>query len=289
MKFFILATLLVMFSGIPGLAGDPVSPADSPPLNPPADDGFSLYFDAPTVAGPGSTVTVRSMLDNPAGPLAGWTLLICDQIQDDSFQIVSAHSGEAAEEGNGGAPASFSSLNLCPGNGLRQGVVIDFFGLHNLPATTGHELVVLDVKLTAPANSIATIQYCTIGPCFAGQGGETLLVHPGGVLVDQFLLHDGIIEITDSADSSFIRGDVNGSFTIDLVDPLILLEFLLGDTQISCDRAADFYDDGILNLSDVVQSLAYLFSGSEAPPAPGPGCGLDNTPDPLDCESYSGC
>jgi hypothetical protein len=229
------------------------------------------------------------MLDNPAGPLAGWTLLICDQIQDDSYQIVSAHSGEAAEEGNGGAPASFSSLNLCPGNGLRQGVVVDFFGLHLLPATTGHELVVLDVKLTAPASSIATIQYCTIGSCFPGQGGETLLVHPGGVVVDQVLLHDGIIEITDSADSPFIRGDVNGSSTIDLSDVLILLEVLLGNTAISCDSSADFDDDGIIDLTDVIQCLAFLFAGSEAPGAPGPGCGLLDTRDNLDCVSFNGC
>ena len=59
MKIFILATLLVLCSGISGLADDPVSPADSPPLNPPADGDFSLYFDTPAVAGPGTTVTVR--------------------------------------------------------------------------------------------------------------------------------------------------------------------------------------------------------------------------------------
>lgn len=48
----------------------------------------------------------------------------------------------------------------------------------------------------------------------------------------------------------------------------------------------DANDDGKLDLSDAVFTLAHLFQGGAAPPAPGPEtCGVDPTADDL---SYSG-
>ena len=256
---------------------------------PPTGEEFSLYFDAPASAEEGSTVTVRSMLNNTGGPLSGWSILICDQGETDSYQIVGSQFGEAVITGNGGAHASFSHTAVCADNGLRQGVVIDFSGLNPLPSATAHELLVMDVKLTAPANFIATMQYCRFGNCFPHSMDETLLVHPGSAVVTKTRLYDTIVEITESTDSPFIRGDVNGNFAIDLGDPLTLLDILMGNARISCDRAADFDDDGVIDLSDVTQFLGYLFAESAAPPSPGPDCGFDDTPDPLDCESFNAC
>jgi len=52
-----------------------------------------------------------------------------------------------------------------------------------------------------------------------------------------------------------------------------------------CMDAADSNDDGFLDVSDVVFTLGYIFSGGSAPPAPFPNCDLDATPhDPLSCD-----
>ena len=46
--------------------------------------------------------------------------------------------------------------------------------------------------------------------------------------------------------------------------------------------AGDIDDDGLIQLSDVVSLLSYLFSEGAAPAAPFPDCGADPTTD-LDC------
>jgi len=46
--------------------------------------------------------------------------------------------------------------------------------------------------------------------------------------------------------------------------------------------SADADDSGILDITDPIRILGYLFLGGEAPPAPGAGaCGVDRTPDRL--------
>jgi len=62
-----------------------------------------------------------------------------------------------------------------------------------------------------------------------------------------------------------------------------------GTATLSCLKAGDANDSGVLDLSDGVYLLAYLFLGGPAPPAPFPDCGTDPTDDELDCASYEGC
>ncbi len=51
-----------------------------------------------------------------------------------------------------------------------------------------------------------------------------------------------------------------------------------------CLDAADANDDGLLNLSDAIAILAYLFRQGVIPPPSPPGPpGYDPTPDDLDC------
>lgn len=82
----------------------------------------------------------------------------------------------------------------------------------------------------------------------------------------------------------FIRGDANRDGLVDLSDSLTTLGWLfLGDRKPSCDDAADANDDGALAVSDAVYMLAHLFSGGSPPPAPWPDHGDDPTPDTLGC------
>jgi hypothetical protein len=55
-------------------------------------------------------------------------------------------------------------------------------------------------------------------------------------------------------------------------------------------QSADANDDGLMDITDAVYSIGYQFLGGPAPPAPTPPlCGLDSTPDALDCFRYRPC
>jgi hypothetical protein len=45
----------------------------------------------------------------------------------------------------------------------------------------------------------------------------------------------------------------------------------------------------LVDISDAVFLLSYLFVGGEAPNDPLGTCGVDLTPDVLTCESFAGC
>lgn len=86
----------------------------------------------------------------------------------------------------------------------------------------------------------------------------------------------------------FRRGDSNGDGVIDLSDAVNTLSMLfLGTGNVACQDAADSNDDGFVDLSDAVCVLTCLFLGS--PPAlmpPYPGSGIDPTDDSLGCDQY---
>jgi hypothetical protein len=82
---------------------------------------------------------------------------------------------------------------------------------------------------------------------------------------------------------TFRRGDANDSAVVDLSDGVFVLNFLFsGSTTPSCQDAADADNNGVLELTDAIRILNFLFLGSAPPPAPGPfTCGTDPSEDPL--------
>jgi hypothetical protein len=88
----------------------------------------------------------------------------------------------------------------------------------------------------------------------------------------------------------FKRGDTNGDGILNITDGVYVLNFLfLGGKAPPCRKAADTDDSGILNITDGVYVLNFLFLGGKAPPAPYPFCGLDPTEDLLDCATTPSC
>ena len=86
----------------------------------------------------------------------------------------------------------------------------------------------------------------------------------------------------------FLRGDSNGDGGLDVSDPIQKLNYLFGSGIVGCESALDFNDDGLINLADVVGSLAFVFEGLNSPVAPFPNCGSDSTADSLSCSSHVG-
>ncbi len=77
------------------------------------------------------------------------------------------------------------------------------------------------------------------------------------------------------------RGDADSNGSLDLTDPVAVLNYLfLAGVRPVCVDAADVDDTGLLDLTDAVYSLNYQFLAGPRPPAPGPDtCGEDTTPD----------
>ncbi len=93
----------------------------------------------------------------------------------------------------------------------------------------------------------------------------------------------------------FVRSFINDDETLDLSDPIFLLNFLFQGTETpQCLDAGDVNDDNALDISDGIFLLTFLFveGGSEPPPPfsfDRSGCTLDPTPgpSPLGCEFFS--
>jgi len=95
------------------------------------------------------------------------------------------------------------------------------------------------------------------------------------------------------SDLPFRRADCNDDGLVDLSDAINLLSFLFsGGNEPFCKDACDANDDETLDISDPIYSLNYLFEGGPDPPSPGPTqCGMDPA-DPADflhCGSYLNC
>lgn len=118
---------------------------------------------------------------------------------------------------------------------------------------------------------------------------EIRVIWPGGlVMTYPSVAADQTITLspTGMIETPFIRGDANGDLVVDVSDTVSTLEFLFLSGSLPCRDGGDANDDGTLDLSDAVYTLTFLFGGGEAPDAPFPGCGTDPTPDgavPLMC------
>lgn len=81
----------------------------------------------------------------------------------------------------------------------------------------------------------------------------------------------------------FVRGDVDNNRIVDITDGITLLNFLfLGGEEPVCPDSGDILDVGTLDLTSAITLLNYLFLGGATPAVPFPNLGLDPTDDVLD-------
>ncbi|MEM7231445.1 MAG: CotH kinase family protein, partial [Planctomycetota bacterium] len=97
----------------------------------------------------------------------------------------------------------------------------------------------------------------------------------------EFLLEDAFTY--GEPEVSFIRGDGDGNGVVNLSDAIAGLRYLFFAGPLTCADAADSDDDGSLSVSDAVTTLQHLFSGGPPLAAPFPKAGPDPSADNLDC------
>lgn len=153
---------------------------------------YLFHFDSSATGPSGSNVVIRSLLDNPAGNLAGWSLSVCHDVAE--LGIISIENGAAPLTANAGGSVDFVESTIFPGEGMRQGVVIHFVGLNELPVGSDHEAVLIEYVLNGPDDTLATVEYCNVVFTGDSSASETLVVAPGGVAIVP-TLETGEIEI----------------------------------------------------------------------------------------------
>lgn len=89
----------------------------------------------------------------------------------------------------------------------------------------------------------------------------------------------------------FRRGDCDTNGVVNLTDAIFGLNYLFkGGVEPTCADATDTDDDGKVSLTDMIQILNFLFKGGGPPMAPGAEiCGLDPTDDGLSLCDYPAC
>ncbi len=98
---------------------------------------------------------------------------------------------------------------------------------------------------------------------------------------NEMTLLPGTVRFTEP----FLRADVDGNGTVEESDALATLRHLFGTSdEVACKDAADANDDGVLNVSDVIYLLNFVFRGGAAPEPPFREEGVDPTFDGLGCE-----
>jgi hypothetical protein len=106
------------------------------------------------------------------------------------------------------------------------------------------------------------------------------------VLGASFLL---ILAGRSATAADFLRGDVNSDGAVSISDPGFLNGYLfLGRLAPPCVDAADADDSGVVNLTDSVRILDFLFQGGPELCDPFPAAGADPTPDRATCDAYGG-
>ncbi len=84
---------------------------------------------------------------------------------------------------------------------------------------------------------------------------------------------------------AFLRGDANYDHTLNLVDVFVMIDQEFQGRRAACEDAADFNDDGSVDVRDAVRLLQFLFLGGRGGGSWTLMEGADLTPDRLGCEA----
>jgi hypothetical protein len=87
----------------------------------------------------------------------------------------------------------------------------------------------------------------------------------------------------------FRRGDLVEDGKIDLSDAIGVLGVLFSGDAAECADAADADGNGVLEVTDPIVLLQYLFLGGPPPASPYPDCGVGAGSGGPGCDAYSGC
>jgi hypothetical protein len=102
-------------------------------------------------------------------------------------------------------------------------------------------------------------------------------------------LTEGVVRVSGSGGGAggFLRGDFNMDESLDISDPIKILEYAFtGTVSPPCLVAGDANDDDTVDVADPIYLLAFLFQHGRSPPPPSDASGKDPTPGRLGCSQH---
>lgn len=230
----------------------------------------------------GGTVSISVTLDISIGSYAGWSFGVC---HDPALATVQA---VARGETLLGLSPDFDSQQLST-MGWRTAALLSSTMATTLGPGVDYRLYDVDYDHLGVADSPLT--FCeNVGP-MEDQRVVFATATPS-VSVTPTTQVGSLAVPPPPVAGAFIRGDADGNGVVDFsVDAAYLSSALFqAGPALPCADAADFTDDGTLDLADISFMLNFGFEHFPGPvPAPYPTCGPDPTVDALDCLSYVAC
>ena len=233
-------------------------------------------------------LNVVSRFEGAEGRVQGWSFSVPLEGVGDVVSATTAGTAADRKENGGLVSAGFAKTELSQysGGGVRKGAVTGVV----LSLTEGTTLPprgtesVLALEITGPESGTSVL-FLRDGLRGSGQpvsnvitvGGDSRLACNQGTT--RLVIQHG------HADSHlFKRGNANNDLGIDIADPIwIVNELYLEGPATPCGDYADANDDGLLDASDVVYLIEYLFRAGASPPEPFRECGVDPTSDDVGC------
>ncbi len=271
-------------SFIPVTSGGTITGSALPPGFVYTAGDASVGYD-PAVGTASVTVAV-SIAENPANPGTGDTTGFSMGLDNDPNLLTVTTISEAPLTGALGAGAAFVGPAIQSTSGWTIGIVYDFLGMAPLAFAT--ETTVLDITYdTVPATLIGDLDGEVTSLTWSDALGDPPVVNvvTVGVAAQTPVFVDGTITLNAVVDVPFIRGDCNQDLTLDISDPVNLLQGIFAGGTIGCGDACDADDDATLGLTDALTMLMFMFQGGGSLPAPFPSCGIDGAADALDCQT----
>lgn len=181
--------------------------------------------------------------------------------------------------------AFFPDLAPAGGPGITVGCLVDFGPPPFVTIPIGVDEVIVEIEYSIALLSKPEISPLTFSPALGSPPVEILLVLNTEEVVPG--LTDGSIEVLPIP---FQRGDCNQNGTVNLVDAVVCLQrqFMVLPPG-TCDDADDIDDNGLIEVTDTVFLLDFLFNSGPPVPAPVGTCDVDGTLDTLECNSFSAC
>ncbi len=155
---------------------------------------------------------------------------------------------------------------------------------HFVPAGDGLPIAVLHLSVPITATAPQTTQLAFTDGVDTPPKHNLVVVNGGETR--RPTTSGGSIDI----EVTFVRGDSNHDCMLDVSDPVYSVTWLFsGGPGHPCEDSADTNNDGVLNLADPIYLLNYLFQQGPSPSEPFPLAGLDPDQDSLDCAQQASC
>ncbi|MDG1455201.1 MAG: hypothetical protein P8R38_03260, partial [Planctomycetota bacterium] len=202
--------------------------------------------------------------------------------------LSSIRGGALLQALNANSGPDFFEVNMNPanGSGFTVACITDLFNPFDLlPIMNLQVLLEIDYRII-PSAVVGTISTINFTSALGQPPVQTVMVLELAEVIPT--LTQGSILVTEPL---FLRGDLNQSGTISLLDGVLLLYRVSGlQAPGSCNDADDINDDGVLTIGDAVYLFQYMFTGGSPIPGSTGQCGPDQTSnDGLDCVEFLAC